>query len=141
MPENQTILEPARIRKKSLFCKIIFCSALTYFLILSLLFLAGSVFSGKIMEVINLYYNPGEYFRGLFRLFTFSGAVLYLAASGGIILMIINHKTGFYIFFTAVLAIFILDLFFLEFDWLRYLIHTGFVFVLGIAHFSKRCYY
>lgn len=140
IPENQTILEPARIRKKSFFCQIIFYSALTYFLILALLFIAGSVFSGKINEIIHSYYNADEYFHGLFRLFTISGAALYLAASAGIILFMNNRKAGFYTFFVAILAIFILDLSFLEFDWLRYLIQTGFVFILGIAHFSKRCY-
>jgi hypothetical protein len=140
MPENQTVLEPARTRKKSLFCKIIFYSALTYFLILALLFLAGAVFSGKIIEIISVYYNSGEYFHGLFRLFTSIGAILYLVASGGIILLINNRKAGFYIFIISVLAIFIFDLSFLEFDWLRYLIQTGFVFVLGVAHFSRRCY-
>jgi len=140
MPENQTILEPARIRKKSFFCKIFLYSALTYFLILALLFVAGSVFSGKIAAIINSYYDPGDYFHGLFRLFAISGAALYLVALVGIILFMNSRRAGFYIFFIALLAIFILDLSFLEFDWLRYLIHTGFVFVLGIAHFSKRCY-
>jgi hypothetical protein len=140
MPENQTILEPVRIRKKSYFCKIVFYSALTYFLILALLFVAGSVFSGKIVEIINLYYTPGDYFHGLFGLFAILGAALYVAASVGIILFMNSRRAGFYIFFIALLAIFILDLSFLEFDWLRYLIHTGFIFVLGIAHFSKRCY-
>ena len=138
--ENQTVTEPARIRKKSLLCKIIQYSALTYFLILAFLFLAGSVFSGKIIEIINSYYNPGDSFQGYFRLFTITGAALYLTASVGIILFINKRKAGFYIFFTAMLAIFLLDFSFLEFDWLRYLIQTGYVFILGIAHFSKKCY-
>jgi hypothetical protein len=139
-PEKQTILEQAGIRRKSLFCKIIFYSTLTYFLILALLFIAGSVFSGKIMTVISSYYDPGDYFRGIFLWFTLTGSAVYLAASSGIILMMNNRKAGFYTFFTAILAIFILDLYFLEFDWLRYLIHSGSVFILGIVHFSKRCY-
>jgi hypothetical protein len=138
--ENQTVTEPARIRKKSLLCKIIQYSALTYFLILAFLFLAGSVFSGKIIEIINSYYNPGDSFQGYFRLFTITGAALYLTASVGIILFINKRKAGFYIFFTAMLAIFLLDFSFLEFDWLRYLIHTGYVFILGIGHFSGKCY-
>lgn len=140
IPENQTRTEPAGIRKKSFFCRIILFSTLTYFLILALLFVAGSVFSGKIIEIINQYYNPGKYFHGLFGLFAISGAILYLTATAGILLFMNNRKAGFYIFLIALLAIFILDFYFLEFDWLRYLIQTGFVFVLGIAHFSKRCY-
>ena len=139
-PEEQTNLEQAGIRRKSLFCKIVFYSTLTYYLILALLFIAGSVFSGKIIEIINSYYNPGDYFHGLFRWFAFTGSALYLTASAGIIIMMNNRRAGFYIFFIAVLAIFALDLYFLEFDWLRYLIHTGSVFILGIAHFSKKCY-
>lgn len=139
-PENQVALEHARIKKRSLFCKIIFYSALTYFLILSLLFLAGSVFSGKIIQAIGSYYRPEDGSPGLFRWFALAGTALYLMASAGIILFILNRKIGFYIFFTAALVIFSLDLAFLNFDWLRYLIHTGFIFILGIAHFSKRCY-
>lgn len=139
-PDSQTVLKPARIRKKSLLCTIISYSALTYFLILAFLFLAASVFSGKIIKVISSYYDPVNYFQGLFHWFIFTGAALYLTASAGIILFLKNRKTGFYIFLTAVVAIFLLDLYFLEFDWLRYLIQTGFVFLMGIVHFSKRCY-
>lgn len=139
-PENQVALEPARFKKKSLFCKIISYSALTYFLILALLFLAGSIFSGKIIKAIGSYYGPEDGSPGLFPWFALVGTVLYLLASVGIILFILNRKIGFYIFFTAALILFSLDLAFLDFDWLRYLIHTGFIFILGIAHFSKRCY-
>jgi hypothetical protein len=138
--ENQIISGRARIREKPFFCRLIFYSALTYFLILALLFLAGGFFSGKIIEIINHYYNAGKYFHGFFRLFIISGAVLYIVASSGILLIMNNFKAGFYIFLIALVAIFILDLYFLEFDWLRYLIQSGFLFVLGIAHFSKRCY-
>jgi hypothetical protein len=140
LPENQTTSEPAGIRKKSLLCKIIQYSALTYFLILAFSFITGTVFSGKVIEIINSYYNPGNSFQGFFRLFTISGAALYMSASAGIILFINKRKAGFYIFFIAMLAIFLLDFYFLEFDWLRYLIQTGYVFILGIAHFSKKCY-
>jgi hypothetical protein len=139
-PENQAMLEPARFKKKSFFCKIISYSALTYFLILALLFLAGSVFSGKIIQAISAYYGPEDSSPGLFRWFAMAGTALYFTSVAGIILFMLKRKIGFYIFFIAALVIFSLDLAFLDFDWLRYLIHTGFIFILGIAHFSKRCY-
>jgi len=139
-PEVQASLEPAGIKKKSFFCKIIFYSALTYFLILALLFLAGTVFSGKIIQAISSYYGPEDGSPEFFRWFALVGTVLYLTSVAGIILFILNRKSGFYIFFTASLIILSLDLSFLNFDWLRYLIHSGFIFILGIAHFSKRCY-
>jgi hypothetical protein len=132
--------EKAGTRKQSLFCRIISYSALTYFLILALLFLAGLIFSGKIIQVISSYYSQGEDFPGLFRWFAMAGSALYLLSVAGIILFILKRKAGFYLFFLAALIIFALDLAFLNFDWLRYLIHTGFIFILGIAHFSKKCY-
>jgi len=115
--------------------------ALTYFLILALLFLVGSVFSGNIIQAISSYFGPEDASPERFRWFAIAGAALYSAASAGIILFLLNRKAGFYIFFIAALAIFSLDLSFLNFDWLRYLIHTGFIFILGIAYFSKHCYY
>jgi len=140
IPENQARFLPAGIRKKSLFCRIILYSALTYFLILALLFAAGTIFSGKITQIISSYYSPGDNFPGYFLWVALTGTFLYFAAVSGILLFLFNRKAGFYIFFTASLIIFSLDLAFLIFDWLRYLIHTGFIFILGIAHFSKRCY-
>jgi hypothetical protein len=114
--------------------------ALTYFLILALLLLAGSVLSGKIIHAISTYYGPEDISPLYFRWFAFTGSALYLMSSAGIILFMLNRKSGFYIFFAAALIIFSLDLAFFDFDWLRYLIHTGLIFILGIAHFSKRCY-
>jgi len=139
-PENQSDPKQVRIKKRSFFCRIILSMALTYFLILALLLLAGSVFSGKIIQAISSYYSPESLSPGYFRMFTFTGSGLYLMSSAGIIFFMLNRKSGFYIFFLAALIIFSLDLVFFDFDWLRYLIHTGFIFILGIAHFSKRCY-
>ncbi|NTV84151.1 MAG: hypothetical protein HGA23_07620 [Bacteroidales bacterium] len=113
---------------------------MTYFLSLALLFLAGSIFSGKIIDIISPYYGTEENPSLIFNAFAWTGVVLYFMASAGILLFMLNRKAGFYIFFLAALVIFSLDLAFLDFDWLRYLIHTGFIFILGIAHFSKKCY-
>jgi hypothetical protein len=139
-PENQVTSEPARVKKRSFLCRIILSMALTYFLILAFLFLAGLVFSRHIFQVIISYYSSDDPFPHLFRWFIIAGAALFSIAAAGIILMLFDRKVGFYIFFVAALVIFALDLAFLNFDWLRYLIHTGFIFILGIAHFSRRCY-
>lgn len=114
--------------------------ALTYFLILALLFLAGTVFTGRITDVISAYYSEEDNFPVLFQWFALAGTLLYFTSVSGIILFMLKRKIGFYIFFLAALVIVSLDFVFLNFDWLRYLIHSGFIFLIGIAHFSKRCY-
>jgi hypothetical protein len=139
-PGNQLVEIKARTRKRSFFCKIILSAALTYYLVLALLFIAGTVFSGKIIQAVSPYYSPDDGSPGMIRWFALTGMLLYLLASAGIILFILSRKAGFYIFFAAALIIFSLDFAFLNFDWLRYLIHSGFIFILGIAHFSGRCY-
>lgn len=128
------------IRKRSLLCRIIQVSALTYFLVPALLFLAGLGYSGKIIRFIEDYYKPGDISPENFTLVAGAGSFLYLACAAGIVLFMMKRKIGFYIFFLAALIIFSIDLAFLDFDWMRYLLHTGFIFILGIAHFSKRCY-
>lgn len=139
IPEDQATTQTPRIRKKSLLCSIIQYSALTYFLILALLFLTGLIFSGKIIEIISAYYSPEDSLPGNFIWIALIGSTLYIMAVAGIILFILNRKVGFYIFFAASLIIFSFDFAFLIFDWFRYLVHSGFIFILGIAHFSKRC--
>jgi hypothetical protein len=138
--ENKEPLTPARIRNRPFLCSIILSAALTYFLILALLFLAAIIFSGKIMDIIRIYYDPEINLKGHFLWIALTGAILYGGSVAGIILFMLKRKSGFFIFFAATLIIFSLDFAFLEFDWLRYLIHSGFIFTLGIAHFSKRCY-
>jgi hypothetical protein len=139
--ENQADSKQDRIRKRPFFCRIILSMALTYFLILALLLLAGFVFSGTIIEAIRNYYDPEDISPVLIRWSFFAASSLYLLSVAGIILFMLNRKGGFFIFFLAAVIIFSLDLAFFSFDWLRYLIHTGFIFILGIAHFSKRCYH
>lgn len=136
----QVIPKQARIRKRSLFCLVVLYSTLTYFLILALLFLAGILFYDDIIHAIEKYYAPGEFSRQTYIWIALGGTILYLTSVAGIVLFILKRKIGFYIFFLAAVIIFSLDLTFLEFDWLRYLVHSGFIFILGIAHFSKRCY-
>jgi hypothetical protein len=136
----QVIPKQAGTRKRSLFCLVVLYSALTYFLILALLFLAGLIFSVEIFQAIEKYYVEGEISRQLYTWIALGGTLLYMSSVAGILLFIFKKKFGFFIFFMAAVVIFSLDLSFLEFDWLRYLVHSGFIFMLGIAHFSKRCY-
>jgi hypothetical protein len=139
-PDNQEVLKPARTRKKPLLCSIILYSALTYFLILALLFLSGSIFWGKVMESIKPYFSPEETSPDNYKWFAIVGAALFSMASAGIILFILRKRIGFYIFIAAAVVIFALDFAFLNFDWMRYLILSGYIFIIGIAHFSRRCY-
>jgi hypothetical protein len=136
----QTIPETASTRKKNLLCSIILYSALTYFLVLALLFLAGTVFSGKITSFLEPYYLQKASLAINFFWIVFVGTALYSTAGTGIILFLLGRKGGFYIFILAGVLIFSLELYYLIFDWLRYLIHSGYIFLLGIAHFSGKCY-
>jgi hypothetical protein len=141
--EKQELLvlsKQAGIRKRPLLCQVVLISALTYFLIPALFFLAGLIYSGKIIDFIREYYRPGDISANNYMWVTGLGSFLYFTAVAGILLFLLNKRIGFYIFFIASVAIFSLDLIFLEFDWIRYLTHSGFIFILGIAHFSRRCY-
>lgn len=131
---------PVSKKSKPLLCQVILAMALTYFTILSLLFLAGLIFSDYLRELLGHYAKSGAYSPGSFTWFAASGATLFLSALSGLVLMILNRKGGFYLFAAAVLAIMALDFFFLTFDWMRYLIHSGLFFLAGIAHFTGKCY-
>jgi hypothetical protein len=114
--------------------------ALTYFLIIALLFLAGLLFSGTVNEVVGSYYGLEEEFASKYFSFIITGTILFLTIVAGIIIFMMKYRAGFYIFIAAILVTIILDLTFLRFDWVRYLIQSGFIFLLGIAHFSRKCY-
>ena len=54
--------------------------------------------------------------------------------------MLKKHRAGFYIYLAAAILLLGTDLLLLEFDWMRYLVNSGFIFILGLVHFSGRCY-
>ena len=139
--ESLIPLKEAGIKKRPFLCTIVQSMALTYFLILAFLFLAGVIFSEKVARAISPYVSDQWQYPVFFRWIAPAGAALYFMAVAGIILFMLKSKGGFYLFFLAALVIFTLDIMFLNFDWLRYLIHSGFIFILGVAHFSKRCYF
>lgn len=138
--ENIVTSFQKEIRKGSFICLVVQCMALTYFLIIALLFLAGLLFSGTVNEVVGSYYGLEEEFASKYFSFIITGTILFLTIVAGIIIFMMKYRAGFYIFIAAILVTIILDLTFLRFDWVRYLIQSGFIFLLGIAHFSRKCY-
>jgi len=68
-------------------------------------------------------------------------AVLILVlCNAGLLLMQWKKKWGFYIYLSGAIVLLVIDSFFLQFDLLRYLLNTGFIFITGILHFTGRCY-
>jgi hypothetical protein len=120
-------------------CTLVHTIALTYFMVLTLLFLSGLVYSELIRDILNEYAQPEAPGPGFLWLAA-SGFILFAGASAGLILSMRKRRGGFYITALVILAIMALDFYFFTFDWLRYLIHSGLIFLLGIAHFSGRCY-
>lgn len=126
--------------KRPFSCRVILAMVMTYFFILTLLFLAALVFSGEITGIMENYFDPLEFKPQKIKWFIVIGAILFSLCSIGLILQSFRRKGGFYLFFLTALVILTLDLIFLDFDWLRYLIHSGLMFLAGMVHFSKRCY-
>ena len=114
--------------------------ALTYYSIISLLFLMMLVFSGRIREALEPWFGPEGLNRQKLMFFIFSGLIIASACASGIVLMLKKHRAGFYIYLAAAILLLGTDLLLLEFDWMRYLVNSGFIFILGLVHFSGRCY-
>ncbi len=132
--------EITRARKRPFICGLLLTLALTYFLVMALLFSLSLVFSGDIQRVLSQYYTQEEFNASYILIFSLAGSLLFWGSSAGIVLFLLKRKGGFYLFFLTALVILILDFIFLDFDWLRYLILTGFLFTAGVLHLSKRCY-
>lgn len=121
-------------------CSLVLVLALTYYAVYLALFIAGIFYSGNIVRIFNNY-GP-EVFPGReFYLFLSAGTLLYALAVGGLLMMVFKIRGGFYLFSASIIVILIIDLAFFEFDWIRYLVNTGLLFLLGILHFSGRCYH
>lgn len=138
-PEEHTEPFKTHRRNRPFICTVALSVALTYFLVLAFLFLSGLIFSGKIIDIITLYAHPQEKSPGMFLLFTLAGTLLFLTASAGILVFLLKKRWGFFLFVAAALVILGLDLIFLPFDWVRYLILSGFVSLLGIIYLTGRC--
>jgi len=126
--------------RRPFICTVVLSAAMTYFGILTLLFLTGIVFSRDILNAIAPYDPAGRASSPSVPLFLIAGTGLYVMISTGLVLFMVKRRLGFYLFLTATVVLLILDLIYLEFDWIRYLAATGFIFILGIMHFSGKCY-
>jgi formate hydrogenlyase subunit 3/multisubunit Na+/H+ antiporter MnhD subunit len=126
--------------KRPFSCKVILAIVLTYFLVLTLLFLAALVYYGEIIRIMENYFDPQVFEAQKLRWFIIIGTILFSFCSAGLILQSFRRRGGFYLFFSSALVILTLDLIFLEFDWFRYIIQSGLIFLTGMVHFSKRCY-
>lgn len=137
---EQDLSKQARPGKRPFLCTIVLSMALTYFLVLALLFLAGTIFSKDISEILAKYDSWNNHSPHHFRWIAWIGTGLLFLSCTGIILMLIKKRVGFYLFMATALIILILDIIFFKFDWLRYMLNSGFIFFTGVAHFSRKCY-
>ncbi|MFO7613667.1 MAG: hypothetical protein R6W71_03410 [Bacteroidales bacterium] len=126
--------------KRPFLCPLVLSMALTYFLVLALLFLAGTIFSKDISEILAKYESWNNQSTHHFRWIAWIGTGLLFLSCAGIVLMLTKRRIGFYIFIAAALIILILDIIFFKFDWLRYVLHSGFIFLTGVVHYSRKCY-
>ena len=129
-----------RLGKRPFSCQVILTLVMTYFLILALLFLTALIFSKDIIRILENYFDPLVFKPQKVIWFVITGTTLFSLCSIGLILQSFRRRGGFYLFFLTALVILTFDLIFLDFDWLRYLIHSGLMFLAGMVHFSKRCY-
>lgn len=129
-----------RIRSRTFICSVTIVMAFTYFGLLFLLFASGLFYKGTLTGIFALYLPGDENLPKEIGFFLISGFFLYLSAITGLIVLMLKKRAGFYIFILSAVLMLVIDLVFFDFDWLRYLIITGFVFVLGVFHFSGGCY-
>ncbi|MDX9907658.1 MAG: hypothetical protein RBS55_13810, partial [Bacteroidales bacterium] len=93
--ENIVTSFQKEIRKGSFICLVVQCMALTYFLIIALLFLAGLLFSGTVNEVVGSYYGLKEEFASKYFSFIITGTILFLTIVAGIIIFMMKYRAGF----------------------------------------------
>lgn len=139
-PADQPKPQQTGVKNRPFYCIAFVTVALTWFLALFLLFLTGLLYQGRISGILSLYESGDEKLIGSFTVFTSTGAFLFLAACAGLLVMLLKKRWGFYLFFGTSLVILGLDFAFLAFDWMRYLAVTGLIFLIGLSHFSRRCY-
>jgi hypothetical protein len=121
-------------------CRVFLLMALTYYGILNLLFLGMLVFSGYIRKATEHWFEAESITNTSLILFIIIGLLILLMCTSGITLFLYRRKGGFYLYLAGAVILWVADFFLLEFDWMRYLINSGFIFILGIMHFTGRCY-
>jgi len=114
--------------------------ALTYYGIINLLFLGMIIFSGKIRKANQPWFDSEGFDTKTLYIFIILGFIILLMCTSGIFLMLKKRRGGFYLFLAGAILLLVSDFFLVEFDWMRYLINSGFIFLLGILHFTGKCY-
>jgi hypothetical protein len=114
--------------------------ALTYYGILNILFLGMLVFSGYIRKATEHWFEAESITNTSLILFIVVGLMILFMCTSGITLFLNQRKGGFYLYLAGAVILMAADFFLLEFDWMRYLINSGFIFILGIMHFAGKCY-
>lgn len=72
--------------------------------------------------------------------FIATATLILLSCNAGILLILLKKKAGLYFFLTGAIILLVIDSFFLQFDVIRYLLNTGFIFIVGFLHLTGRCY-
>lgn len=137
---NKDLQESKRVKGKPFLCKLVILTAMTYFGVFLILFLGAFIFTDKIYGIIAPYFSEGEFLKGKYLAIAGTGTLIYALAWVGLLMMNINRKAGFYLFILMVVIMIISDFFLVDFDWIRYLLNSGFAFLVGIIHFTGRCY-
>lgn len=114
--------------------------AITYYGILNLLFLGMLVFSARIRQAAEPWYTTDGIDNMKIILIILLGLAILTMCTSGIVLMLKKRRGGYFIYLAGAVILWVADFFLLEFDWIRYLINSGFIFILGVIHFSGRCY-
>lgn len=121
-------------------CRIFLLMALTYYGIINLLFLGMLIFSGRIEKATEPWFETEGFSNTTLIIFIVLGLLILLMCTSGITLFLQQRRGGFYLFLAGAASLWVADFFLLQFDWMRYLINTGFIFILGVMHFSGKCY-
>lgn len=140
MPSEEDLQLNKSPKGKPFLCKLVIMTAMTYFGVFLILFLLGLIFTDRIYGILSTYLAEGEFDKGKYILIFGVATLIYSLAWAGLMMMILNRKAGFYLFIVMVIVLIISDFFFIDFDWIRYLLNSGFAFLIGIVHFSGRCY-
>lgn len=114
--------------------------AQTYYGIINLLFLLLVVFQERFIRAVRPYFQTENLNEAVLRYFLLSAAAILLLCNAGIAMMQFRRKNGFFLFLAGGVILLIIDTFFLSFDWVRYLLNSGFIFLLGLLHFTGRAY-
>lgn len=140
MAVMKDLLESRRAKGKPFLCRLVILTAMTYFGVFLILFLGAFVFTGKIYGILSPYFAEGEFQKSRYIAISGAGALIYALAWAGLLMMMMNRKAGFYLFILMVIVLIVTDFFLVDFDWIRYLLNTGFAFLVGIVHFTGKCY-